>query len=115
MCSASRLQEEVEGVVHRHLYQVHRDLELARLLGEYQPRLVVGKRVLLPVDEVLRGLDFERVRNHIAAMGREPQSDGLRPEADQPVTIMGDVVERGVNRHMLAVLASLSHRGKNSL
>ena len=103
------LQEEVEGVVHRHLHhQVHRDLELARLLREDQPRLVVGKRVLLPVDEVLCGLDFERVRNHIAAaMGRRPQSDGLRPEADQPVVlVVRDVVERGVDRHMQAMLAS---------
>jgi hypothetical protein len=53
------LEEEVERVVDRHLdHQVDRDLEFGGLLGEDQPRLVVGERVLLPVDEVVGGLDL---------------------------------------------------------
>ena len=64
------LEEEVERVVHRHLHhQIHRDFELGRLLVKHQAGLVVGKGVLLPVDEVL-GLDLERVRNHVAAAVR---------------------------------------------
>ena len=74
-----RFEEEVERVVHRHLHhQVHRDFELTRLLGKHQTRLVVREGVLLPVDEML-GLDFERVRNHVAAAVRgRAQANDLR-------------------------------------
>ena len=41
---------------------LHRDLEFARRRGKHPPGLVVGKRVLLSVDEVLGGLDLERMR-----------------------------------------------------
>ncbi|MCY1214496.1 hypothetical protein D9M72_263100 [compost metagenome] len=97
-----RLEEEVEGVVDRHLdHEVDRDLELARLLGEHEPRLVVGERVLHPVDEVLGRLDPQRVRDHIAAaMGRGAQSHDLRAQLHQAVVcVVGDVVECGVDGH----------------
>ena len=52
------LQEEVKRVEHGHLNdQVHRDLELPCGLFKHQAGLVIGKRVLLPVDEMLGGLD----------------------------------------------------------
>ena len=62
------LQKEVKRVVHRHLHhQIDRDLELARLLLKDQAALVVGKRILLPVDEVLRRFHLERIGNDLAA------------------------------------------------
>jgi hypothetical protein len=66
-----RFQEEVERVVDRHFHhQVHRDLELPHRLGEHQPGLVVGERVLLPVDEVFGRLDGLRIRQHLGAAVR---------------------------------------------
>ena len=96
------LQEEVEGVEHRHLGdQVNADLEHAGRLGEHQPRLPVGERVLLPVDEVLRGFDLERIRNDLAAaVRRRPQTHDLRAQLDRAVVaVMGGVLQRSVNRH----------------
>ena len=96
------LEEEVERVVDGHLdHQVHRDLELGGLFGKHQTRLVVGKRVLLPVDEVARRLDLERVRNDVAAAVRcGAQADHLRPQRDRAVIfVMGDVVQGGVDGH----------------
>ena len=47
-------QKKVKRVEHRHFnHQVHRDLEFARGLFKHQAGLVVGKRILLPVDEML--------------------------------------------------------------
>ena len=97
-------QEEVEGVVHRHLdHQVHGDLELGGLLGEHQARLVVGERVLLPVDEMARRLDLQRIRNDVAAaVRRGPQANHLGPQRDQAVVfVVGDVVQGGVDGHSL--------------
>ncbi len=55
-----RLEEEVEGVVHRHLGdQIHLDPQLAGLFRKGQPRQVVRLRILLPVEEVLRRLDLQ--------------------------------------------------------
>ena len=101
-----RLQEEVEGVVHRHFdHQIDRDLELGGLLGKHQARLVVGKRVLLPVDKMGAGFDLERIGNHLAAaVGRRTQADHLGAKVDKPVVgVVGDVVERGVDRHRLTL------------
>ena len=57
-----RLQEEVERVQHRHLGdQIDLDAERRGLVGEHQPRKIVGLRVLLPVDEVGGGLDAHRI------------------------------------------------------
>jgi hypothetical protein len=74
------LEEEVEGVVHGHLGdQIDRDLESPRFLGEDEPRLIVGERVLLPVDEVFGWLDPHRIRNdRRTAMRRRPQAHDLR-------------------------------------
>ena len=97
-----RLQEEVERVVDRHFHhQVDGDLELGRRLGEDQARLVIGERVLLPVDEMGGRLDALRIRQHLgAAVRRGPQADDLRPEFDQAVVpIMGDVAQGNVDGH----------------
>jgi hypothetical protein len=101
------LQEEVERVVHRHFHhQVHRDLELARGLGEHQAGLVVGKRVLLPVDEMVAGLDALAVRQHLgAAVRRGAQAHNLRAQFDQTVVlIMGDVIQSNVDGHAMGFL-----------
>jgi hypothetical protein len=57
-----RLEEEVERVDRRHVgHEVHRDGEVPHSLGEDDAGLEVPLRVLLPVDEVVGGLDLERV------------------------------------------------------
>ena len=74
------LQKEIKRVVDRHLHhQSDRHLELGGRFGEHQPRLVVGKRVLLPIDEVAGRLDLERIRDDFAAaMWRRAQPNHLR-------------------------------------
>ena len=70
---------------------------------EDQARLVVGKRVLLPVNKVGAGFDLERVRQDLAAAMRgRAQADHLRAEVDWPVVdVMGNVVQRGMDGHGL--------------
>ena len=97
-----RLEEKVKGVEHRHLDdQINGDLELARCFRKNQPRLVVGKRVLLPVDEVAGRLDVERIRQHLgAAVRRRAQANHLRPQLDQAVVlVMRDVTQGNMNGH----------------
>src|SRR5262249_17539921 len=59
---------------------------------------------LLPVHEVLRRRDFERVAfDPRAAMGGRAQPNDLRREADRPVVAVPcDVVEAGEDRHTLS-------------
>ena len=97
-----RFQEVVKRVVHRHLdYQIHRDLELFGLFREHQTRLVIGKRVLLPVDEMVCRLDLERIGDDVGtAVRRRAQPDDLWPKIDQTVIgVVGHVIQRGVNGH----------------
>ena len=97
-----RLQEEVERVVHRHVHDhIHRDLEFAGLLGEHQARLVVGKGVLLPIDEMPGRLHLQCIRDDLAAaMWRRAQAYDLRSEGyPAVVAVVGDVVQGGVDRH----------------
>ena len=99
-----RFQEKVERVVHRHLHhQVDGDLEFGGGLGEHQARLVVGKRVLLPVDEVVAGLDALRIREHLgAAVRRGTQTNHLWPQFDKTVVpIMRDVAQGNVDGHAM--------------
>jgi hypothetical protein len=79
-----RVQEKVKGVQDGHLGdQVHLDREHPGRLREDQPRAVVALRILLPVDEVLRGLDLERIaQDGGPAMGGRLEPDRLRPEHD---------------------------------
>ena len=97
------LQEIVEGVVHRHFDdQIDRDLELGGFGGEHQAGLVVGKRVLLPVDEVLSGFYLERVRDDVAAaVGCWAQANHLGAEVDRAVVlVVRNVVQCGMDGHV---------------
>ncbi|MEE2964526.1 MAG: hypothetical protein VX427_10330 [Acidobacteriota bacterium] len=53
-----RFEEEVERIDHRQLGdQVDLDRQLSREFGEHRPGQVVAVRILLPVQEMGRGLD----------------------------------------------------------
>ena len=97
-----RLEEEVEGVEHRHLGdQVDGDLELFGLLREHQARQVVALRVLLPVDEVLARPDLQRIGEDArAAVRRRAQAYHLRAEVDRAVVaVVRDVLQCDMDRH----------------
>ena len=103
-----RLEEEVEGIEHRHLGdQVHLDAQLVRLLGEDVAREVVSLRILLPVDEMFGGRDLQRIGNDArAAVGRGPQAHHLWPERHEPVVaIVRYVIECDMYGH-----AGILHR-----
>ena len=96
------LQKIIKRVVYRHLdHDIHRDFELACFLGEHQARLVVGERVLLPIDKMLGRLDLERKRQYLGAtVGGRAQAHDLRPQLDQTVVaVVGLVGQRDVNGH----------------
>ena len=96
------LKKEIEGVEHRHFnHDIDRDLEFRRGLWKHQACLVVGEGILLPVDEVLFGLDPQRIREDAtAAVGGGAQADDLGPQLDRSVVVVfGDVVKRGMDRH----------------
>ncbi|KDB52787.1 hypothetical protein X805_16520 [Sphaerotilus natans subsp. natans DSM 6575] len=98
----ARLEEEVEGVVDRHLgHQIDGDLELRGLLREDQAGEIVRERILLPVDEMRLGLDAQRVRQHRrAAVRRRAQAHHLGRERHRPVIpVVGDVMESDVDGH----------------
>jgi hypothetical protein len=101
------LQEEVERVVHRHLGdQIDGDLELGGRLREHQATEVIGKRILLPVDEVAQRLDPHRIRQDgRAAMRSRAQPDDLRRQIDPAViAVMRDVTESDVDGHGVTLL-----------
>ncbi len=81
------LEEEIERVDDRHLgHQTDLDDELARRLGEDEAGEIVRLRVLLPVEEMLRRLDLERIaQDRRAAMRRRAQPHCLRTEMDQTI------------------------------
>ncbi|MNF64412.1 hypothetical protein D3C84_461410 [compost metagenome] len=96
------LKEKIEWVEDRHLgQQIDLDAQLISFFREHQPRQVVALRVLLPVDEVLLGRDFQRIRqNPRAAVGGGTQANDLRAEFDSAViAVMRDVVQCDMNRH----------------
>ena len=96
------LEEEVERIDHRHVGdQVDHDLEAVGLLGEDQARQVIALRILLPVDEVLLGLDLERVgQDRCAGMRRRTQAHDLRSQRHEPVVGVGrPMMQRDVYAH----------------
>ena len=98
-------QEEIERVVDRHLgHKIDRDLEFARGRREHQPRLVVRKRILLPIEEMLLGRDPQRIgKDSRAAVRGRAQPDDLRPETDSfVVTVGGYVMECDMDAHSLS-------------
>ncbi len=97
-----RFQKKVERVDHRHLGdEIDFDAKFARSLGKDQAREVVRLGILLPVDEMLGRFNSQRIaQNAGATVRRGSQSDNLRSEVDQPiVTVVGNVVQRDVDRH----------------
>ena len=55
-----RFQEKAEPVVHCHLdHRIERGLELTGFFLKHQPPLVVGKRILLPVDVMIGRSNLE--------------------------------------------------------
>ena len=96
------LEEEVERIDHRHVGdEVDHDLEQLGLLREDQARQVVALRVLLPVDEMLLGLDRERVGQHRRArMRRRTQPHDLRAERHGLVVSVGrSMMQRDLDAH----------------
>ena len=97
------LQKKVKRVEHGHFGDhVHRDFEGGGLFGKNQSRLVVGKSVLLPVDEVLCRFDLEAVaQDAAAAVRRWAQADDLGAQLHRTVVgVVGDVVQGNVYRHI---------------
>ena len=96
------LDEEVEGIDDGEVRrEVDQHLELLGRLGEHQPGEPVAVGILLPVEEVARRLDVERIAQHRrAAVRGRPQADLVRREAYPPVeAIGGAVVQRDPYRH----------------
>ena len=76
----ARLEEEVERVEDGHLGdEVHLEGEDRRRFRKRDPGEEVALRILLPVDEVLRRLEAERVAGHRrTAVRRRAQPDDVR-------------------------------------
>ncbi len=58
-------------------------------------------RILLPVDEVVFGQDFQRIRQYArAAVSGRAQANDLRTQFDRAfVAIVRDMVQGNMNRH----------------
>ncbi len=96
------LEEEVERIDHRQVGdEIDGDFEPGGLLGEHQARQMIALRVLLPVDEVVLGLDLERVgKDRRAAVRSRTQAYHLRSERDRPVVGVGrPMMQRDVDAH----------------
>ena len=80
--------------------EIDLDPEFLHRLGEDDARQPVAARVLLPVHEMLRGADLERIAlDRRPAMRGRAQPDDVRAERDRPViAVMGDVVQRRDDR-----------------
>ena len=95
-------EKKIEGIEDRHFGdEVDLDAQLARRFGECDACQIIRLRVLLPVDEMLGGINFQRVRQDAGtAMRRGTQPDDLRTQRDLPViAVMHNMVERYVDRH----------------
>ena len=98
------LQEEVERIEDRHFgNQIDFHRELRGWLREDQAREIVALRVLLPVDEVVLGKNFQRIgEDRRAAVRGGAQPDDLRSERYPPVVpVAGLMVKRNVNGHVI--------------
>ena len=98
-------QEKIERVNNRHLGdKADFDAKFPRRLRENQARKVIRLRILLPVDKMLGRLNPQRIaQNPTAAVRRGSQAHHLGPEVDQPIVmVVGDVVERDVDRHAMS-------------
>ena len=96
------LEEKVEGIEDGHLrQQIDFDTQLFGFFRKHQPRQVIALGVLLPVDEVLLGRDFQRIgQDPRATVGGRAQPHNLRSEFDGAVVaVMRDVMQCDMYRH----------------
>ncbi|RMN17035.1 hypothetical protein ALQ63_04097 [Serratia plymuthica] len=90
-----RLQEEIEGVNHRHFNpHIHFHAEVVGFFREHQPGQVVAVRILLPVDKVIFRGHFQRIgQNGGTAVCGRAQAYDLGTQVDASVVaIFGNVV-----------------------
>ncbi len=96
------LDEEVERIIDRHVGDdVDLDLQFVDQLREDVARQPVAVGILLDVDEMLGGRDFQRMRDYARpALRRRPEPDDLRAQRDRPVVfIVRQVMDCGLNGH----------------
>ena len=117
-----RLHEKVERVDDVEIgEQVDLDREMIDRIGKDDARQPITVRVLLPIEEVVRRFDLQRVIGNLGpTVRRGAQADNLRAEPDRPaVGISGEVVQRGlehgaIKRHaLLQCNAKLSAGARN--
>ena len=91
------LDEEVEGIDDGHVRdQAHLHLETGFGLGENHPGDEVPEGILLPIDEMARRADFQRIGgDRGAAMGGRPQADELGKQGDRTVIGIGREMAEG--------------------
>ena len=97
-----RLEEEVERIDDVEIGdEIDFDRQMVDPLGHDDPRGPVRLGVLLPVEEVARRRDLQRIGADLGpAMGRRPEADGLRTKVDQPVIVIaGNVAKSGADGH----------------
>ncbi len=95
-------QEEIERIAYGHIGdEVYLDAEVVHLFGEDDARQEVAEGVLLPVQEVARRFNLQRVAHDgRAAVRRGPQSDDLRSHLDRPVVLVaGEMIQGDVKGH----------------
>ena len=96
------LDKEVERIDHGHLRgEIDLDFQFGRLLGEDVAREPIALRVLLPVYEMVRRRNLERItQDRRARVWRRAQANGLGAEVDRAViSVMRDVMQCDVDRH----------------
>ena len=101
-CVGIWLDEEIERIDHGHLRrEVDLDFQLGGLLRKDVARQPVALRVLLPVHEMVRRRDLERIaQDRRAGVRRRAQPNGLGAEIDRTVIfVMRDVMKCDVDRH----------------
>ena len=84
------LDEEIERIDHVEIgEQIDRNDEPVDRLGKDDPRQPVAVRILLPVDEMVRRFDRQRIiGDGGSAVGGRAQPDGLRPEPDRAAIVI---------------------------
>ena len=94
-CFRERLDKKIERIDHGHIGdEVDRDSEFARLLRKDEAREPVSIRILLPIHEVLRRRDLERIAlDARAAVRSGAQADDLRRQSNWAIV--------GVAGHMM--------------
>jgi hypothetical protein len=102
-------EKKVERVDCRQVGDdLHRDVEFVYALGEHDAGEIVAEGVLLPVDEMGIGRDFQRIGQHgRSAMRGGAQADDLRRQENRSIVGVAGMVEQGnVNGHTPCVVAT---------